>query len=191
MNKDTILTQKNRPALVKYGAVMIAIILWYSFMWDPINAKLEEKQSTLATQELKIAHLKKRISRLKGIEKRLVAEKKRLEQMKKRLVPGDNPQQVSTNIQNSFLKKASDAGMDVLVYRSGPKRRWREYQLAVSVFNIRGTTKQFVELLEKIELGKQLLRLNNLNISNLRGKASQLRVNLEVEALFIGKKAEL
>ncbi len=191
MTANKFFTQRNRPALLRYGIPVIALILWYSFLWDPVTAKMEEKQTVVEAQQLKITHLKKRITRLKNVEKRLAAEKKRLEQMKKRLVPGDNPQQVSTNIQNSFLKKASDTGVEVLVYRSGPKRRWRDYLLAVSVFNIRATTAQFVELLEKIELGKKLLRLNNINISNLRGKPSQLRINLEVEALFLGDKAEL
>ena len=191
MAKKTFLSQKNRPALVKYGAVIIALILWYSFLWDPINTRLQEKQTALDAQQLKITHLKKRISRLRGVDKRLAVEIRRFEQLKKELVPGTDPQLVSTNIQNSFLKKASEAGVEVLVYRSGSKRRWRGYRLAVSIFNIKATTAQFVELLEKLELEKRLLRLNNLNISNLRGKPSHLRINLEVEALFLGDKAEI
>ena len=98
---------------------------------------------------------------------------------------------VSTNIQNSFLKDASDAGLEVLVYRSGPRRRWRKYQLAVSIFNTKGSLSQFVELLERIETGRQLLRLNNVTIANIRGKASKLTINLELEALFMGDKIEL
>lgn len=191
MAKITFLSQRNRPALVKYGVVIIALILWYSFLWDPINARLQEKQTALDAQQLKITHLRKRISRLRGVDNRLAAEIRRLEHLKKELVPGADPQLVSNKIQNSFLKKASEAGVEVLVYRNGSKRHWRDYRLAVSIFNIKATTAQFVDLLERLELEKKLLRLNNVNISALRGKPSHLRINLEVEALFLGDKAEI
>ncbi len=191
MNSKTFTSQKNRPALIRYGVVIIALILWYSFIWDPLTGKLEEKQTALEAQQLRITHLKKRINRLKNVDKRLAAEIKRLDHLKNRLVPGDSPQQVSTNIQNSFLKRASESGVEVVVYRSGSKRRWRGYQLAVSVFNLRGTTAQFVDLLEQLEKEKTISRLNNINIANHRGKPSQLRINLEVEALFLGAKAEI
>ncbi len=191
IKSKNFMSQKNRPALVRYGVVVIVLILWYSFIWDPVNARLEEKRTAYEAQQLKIVHLKKRINRLKNADKILASELKRLDSLKKRLVPGETTQQVSTNIQNSFLKKASDAGVEVVVYRSGSRRKWRGYPLAVSVFNIKGTTAQFVDLLEKLGAEKKLYRLNNINISKLRGNTSQLRINLEVEALFPGDKAEI
>jgi len=191
MAGKSFLQQNNRPAFIKYGVVIIVLILWYSFLWSPINEKISERQAALETQALKISNLQKRLSRLKGVEKRLSIEQASFEKFKKRLVPGNNPQMVSTNIQNSFLKDASEAGMEVLVYRSGNKRRWRDYMLAVSVFNIKGSTAQFVDLLEKVESGYELLRLNNISISKIRAKTPLLRINLEVEALFMGDKAEI
>ena len=191
MAGKSFISQNNRPAFIKYGVVIIVLILWYSFLWSPINEKISERQAALETQALKISNLQKRLSRLKGVEKRLSIEQASFEKFKKRLVPGNNPQMVSTNIQNSFLKDASEAGMEVLVYRSGNKRRWRDYMLAVSVFNIKGSTAQFVDLLEKVESGYELLRLNNISISKIRAKTPLLRINLEVEALFMGDKAEI
>ncbi|RUM87532.1 MAG: hypothetical protein DSZ23_05670 [Thermodesulfatator sp.] len=191
MAGKSFISQNNRPAFIKYGVVIIVLILWYSFLWSPVNEKISERQAALETQALKISNLQKRLSRLKGVEKRLSIEQASFEKFKKRLVPGNNPQMVSTNIQNSFLKDASEAGMEVLVYRSGNKRRWRDYMLAVSVFNIKGSTAQFVDLLEKVESGYKLLRLNNISISKIRAKTPLLRINLEVEALFMGDKAEI
>ncbi len=189
--KKSIKSGSDRSAIVKYGAVIIAVILWYSFLWSPLNARIQKHRTNLEAQEMKINRLKKRITRLKGIDKKLEAEKRRLQAFKSKLVPGKSLQMVSTNIQNSFLKDASDAGLEVLVYRSGPRRHWRKYQLAVSIFNTKGSLSQFVELLERIETGRQLLRLNNVTISNIRGKASKLNINLELEALFMGDKIEL
>jgi len=148
-------------------------------------------QDSIEVQRSKVQRLKRRIDKLKGIDKRLSLELQKLDRMKRSLVPGENPQVMATNIQNSFLKKSSDAGVEVLVYRIGSRRRWRGYQLAVSIFNIKTTVSQFVKLLEDIASEKRLQRLNNVNISAPRGRSSHLRINMEVEALFLGEKAKL
>ncbi len=191
MIKSGLLGQKKQSFLVRYGIVVIAFILWYVFIINPISSKIESTKSGLEAQEFKIQRLKKRIKRLSNIDKEFEQEKRRFENLKKRLIPGDTLQMVATNMQNSFLQKAKDAGVEVLVYRSGRSRSWRDYRLAISIFNLKSDLESFLELLQAINREKRFQRINNVNFSTIRGKKSELRINMEIEGLFLGDKAKL
>ncbi len=183
--------QKKQSTLVRYGVIIIALIMWYIFILSPINAKIEAKRTELEAQQLKIQRLKKRIKNLANIDKEFSQEKNRFENLKKRLIPGDTLQLVATNMQNAFLQKAKEAGVEVLVYRSGSSRRWRSYRLAVSIFNLQSDLPQFLELLQALDREKRFQRINNVNFSSVRGKKSEYRINMEIEGLFLGDKAKL
>ncbi len=185
----SFLNLKRQPPLVRYGALLIFFIAWYALMYSPIESRIELQKTTIEAQELKIGRLKRRINRLKNIDQTLSLEKKKLEQLKGRLVPGDTIQMVATNIQDSFLKKASKNDINVLVYRSGRPRKWRSYKLAVAIFNLKTNIVKLVHFLEDFYSDKRLQRINNINVSTMRGKEKELRVNLEVEALFLGDRA--
>lgn len=177
---------KKQPPLVRYGILLIIVIVWHTLIYSPMKSSIELKKTRLEAQELKIARLKKRINRLKDIEKKLSMEKMKLAQLKRRLVPGNSIQMVATNIQDSFLKKASKNDINVLVYRSGRPRKWKSYKLAVAIFNLKTDIVKLVNFLEDFYSEKRLQRINNINVSTMRGKEKELRVNLEVEALFLG-----
>ncbi len=182
---------KNQPALVRYGAAAIIIILWYAFILSPVESKMESRQMALEGQELKIQRLKRRIKKLSNLDKEFAQEKKRFQNLKKRLIPGQTLQQVATNLQNSFLQKAKKAKVEVLVYRSGNPRRWRDYKLAVAIFSLKCTLPNFLDLLELLDKENRFQRINNINLSTIRGKKSELRINMEIEGLFLGDKAKL
>jgi len=187
-----LLTLKRQKPIIRYGIFVIIIIIWYSLIYSPLNAKIELIKTEIQQQKLKIKNTNRRIRRLSNIEKMLNRERQELASLKRLLVKGDTIQMVATNIQDAFLKAASKVNVNVLVYRSGSPRKWRQYQLAVSIFNIKADIKQFVELLERIYAQKRLQRLNNVNISTIKkGKEnSELRINMEIEALFLGEKAK-
>ena len=191
MIKSGLLTQKKHSFLVRYGIIVIAFILWYAFILNPINSKIESTKNGLEAQEFKIQRLKKRIKRLSNIDKECDQEKRRFENLKKRLIPGDTLQMVATNMQNSFLQKAKKAEVEVLVYRSGSPRSWRDYRLAVAIFNLKSNLANFLELLQALDREKRFQRINNVNFSTIRGKKSEIRINMEIEGLFLGEKAKL
>jgi len=167
------------------------LILWYALVLSPIDSRIKSRQESLESQELRIQRLERRIKKLSNIDKEFAQEKKRFENLKKRLIPGDSLQLVATNMQNSFLQKAKKAGAEVLVYRSGSPRRWRNYRLAVSIFNMKCALTQFLDLLEALDAEKRFQRINNVNFSTIRGKKSEIRINMEIEGLFLGDKAKL
>ncbi|NPA94831.1 MAG: hypothetical protein GXO58_05320 [Thermodesulfobacteria bacterium] len=182
---------KNQPVWVRYGVAVIVVILWYVFILSPIKSKMESRKMALEGQELKIERLKRRIKKLSNIDKELAQEKKRFQLLQKRLIPGRTLQEVATNLQNSFLKNAKKAEVEVLVYRSGSPRKWRDYKLAVAIFSIKCSLSQFLDLLELLDKEKKFQRINNINVSTIRGKKSELRINMEIEGLFLGDKAKL
>ncbi len=189
--KGSLMGGKNQSTLVRYGLIVIVLILWYGLILSPINSRIKTRQETLETQELRVQMLQKRIRKLSNIDKEFSLEKKRFVNLKKRLIPGDSLQLVATNMQNSFLQKAKKAGAEVLVYRSGSPRRWRDYRLAVSIFNLKCNLSQLLDLLESLYREGRLQRINNINFSTIRGRKSELRINMEVEGLFLGDKAKL
>ncbi len=191
MIKGGLTGHKKQSFLVRYGIIVIAFILWYVFILNPINSKIESTKNGLEAQEFKIQRLKKRIKRLSNIDKEFEQEMKRFENLKKRLIPGDTLQMVATNMQNSFLQKAKKAKVEVLVYRSGSPRSWRDYRLAVSIFNLKSNLANFLELLQALDREKRFQRINNVNFSTIRGKKSEIRINMEIEGLFLGDKARL
>ncbi len=189
--KASLMGGKNQSVLVRYGVIVIALILWYALVLSPIDSRIRSRQESLESQELRIEMLERRIKKLSNIDKEFAKEKKRFENLKKRLIPGDSLQLVATNMQNSFLQKAKKAGVEVLVYRSGSPRRWRDYRLAVSIFNLKSNLSQFLDLLEALDGEKRFQRINNVNFSTIRGRKSELRINMEIEGLFLGDKAKL
>ncbi len=189
--KGSLIANRNQSALVRYGIVVIVLILWYALIYSPISAKIESMRASSEGQELRIQRLKSRIKKLSTIDKDLTKEKKRLEELKKRLIPGTTLQFVATNMQNDFLQKAKKAGVEVLVYRSGSPRRWRDYQLAVAIFNLKCDLSHFLDLLDAIYKENRFQRINNVNFSTVRGRKSELRINMEIEGLFLGEKAKL
>ena len=180
--------KKQRP-LVRYGIFIIIVIVWYALIYSPLNAKIDFKKDKIEHQQIKIRKIKKQIKYLSNIEKALNKERQELLKLKRLQIKGDTIQMVATNIQDAFLKEASKENINVLVYRSGSPRKWRSYKLAVSIFNIRADIEKFVKFLEKIYAKRRLQRLNNVSISSLRNKNLELRINLEIEALFLGENA--
>ncbi len=178
------LSSKRSP-LLRYGLLVIGLILWYSLIWNPLSGKIEELDSRLETQEAKIGRLKRDIKRHRGVDQRVIQSERRLATALKGLMPGDTPQLVASNLQDILLKMASKADLQVITYKTGRVSKWRGYQLAVATFSAKTDTRKLVKFLKLLDDDHRVFRIQNINLVKVKGRDPYLRVNLEVEALFM------
>ncbi len=170
---------------IRYGILIICLICWYSLIWDPLSAKVEELEQQVSTQQERIARLEAKLKASSNLEARLKQTKRQLEAAKKNLIPGTSPQLVASTLQNVVLKKASELDVEVVTYKTGSVRTWKDYKLAVVTFTVKTDTKKLVELLKSLQKDKRLYRIQNLNIVKVRGRNPHLRVRFDVEALCV------
>jgi type II secretory pathway component PulM len=178
------LSSKRSP-LLRYGFLVIGLILWYSLVWAPLSGKIEELDSRLETQEAKIGHLKQDIKRHRGVDQRVIQSEQRLATAVKGLMPGDTPQLVASNLQDILLKMASEADLQVITYKTGRVLKWRGYQLAVANFSAKTDIRKLVKFLKLLDNDRRVFRIQSISVVKVRGRNPHLRVNLEVEALFM------
>lgn len=178
------LSSKRSP-LLRYGLLIIGLILWYSLAWAPLSGKIEELDSRLETHEAKIGRLKRDIKRYRGVDQRIVQSEQRLTNALKGIILGDTPQLVASNLQDILLKMASEADLQVITYKTGRVRKWRGYQLAVATFSARTDIRKLVNFLKLLDDDHRVFRIQSISVVKVRGRNSHLRVNLEVEALFM------
>ncbi len=171
--------------VLKYGVLIIGVILWYALIWNPIATKVSELEEENRSKEARIERLDKTIKRLKDVDKRLQRARERLNAAKRDLVPGDDPQLVASNLQNLLLKKASEHGIEVITYKTGPMKKWKGHDLAVVAFTLKTNTRSLVEFLQKLNADRELFRIRTMNIVKIRGRDSYLRARLEFEALCL------
>lgn len=174
-----------RSPLLRYGLLVIGLILWYSLIWNPLSGKIEELDSRLETREAKIGRLKRDIKRHRGVDQHVIQSERRLATVLKGLMPGDTPQLVASNLQDILLKMASQADLQVITYKTGRVRKWRGYQLAVATFSAKTDIKKLVKFLKLLDDDHRIFRIQSINLVKVRGRNPHLRVNLEVEALFM------
>ncbi|NOR05982.1 MAG: hypothetical protein GQ575_06715 [Deltaproteobacteria bacterium] len=174
-----------RSSVLRYGLLVIGLILWYSLAWAPLSGKIEELDSRLETQEAKIGRLKRDIKRHRGIDKRVMQSERRLATAVKGRMPGDTPQLVASNLQDILLKMASEADLQIITYKTGRVRKWRGYQLAVATFSAKTDIKKLVKFLKLLDDDRRVFRIQSISVVKVKGRSPHLRVNLEVEALFM------
>jgi hypothetical protein len=178
------LSSKRSPIL-RYGLLVIGFILWYSLIWNPLSGKIKELDSRLEIQEAKIGHLKREIKRHRGVDQRVIQSEQRLATAVKGLIPGDTPQLVASNLQDILLKMASEADLQVITYKTGRVRKWRGYQLAVANFSAKTDIRKLVNFLKLLDKDRRVFRIESISVVKVRGRDPHLRVNLEMEALFM------
>ncbi|MGB9712186.1 MAG: GspMb/PilO family protein [Dissulfurimicrobium sp.] len=173
----------SKSPVLRYGILIIAIIFWYSFLFEPTTGKIDEMTTRIAVTKKKIEGTKAEIKRLRSIDEEL----KRVEQERARfmqlLIPGENPQVVASNLQDDLLKKASDAGMDVLSYRAAAGGKWNEYPLGTVSLITKSGMKGLVQFLMKVDSEGKMVRLNNLNVMVIQGPTPYTRINMDFDAL--------
>jgi hypothetical protein len=178
------LSSKKSPIL-RYGLLVIGLVLWYSLIWNPLSGKIEELDSRLDIQEAKIGHLKRDIKRHRGVDQRVMQSEQRLATAVKGLMPGDTPQLVASNLQDILLKMASEADLQVITYKTGRVSKWRGYELAVATFSAKTDIRKLVKFLKLLDDDRRVFRIQSISVVKVMGRDPHLRVNLEVEALFM------
>jgi hypothetical protein len=174
-----------RSPILRYGLLVIGLVLWYSLIWNPLSGKIEELDSRLEIQEAKIGHLNRDIKRHRGVDQRVMQSKQRLTTAVKGLIPGDTSQLAASNLQDILLKIASEADLEVITYKIGRVRKWRGYQLAVANFSAKADIRKLVNFLKLLDKDNRVFRIQSISVVTVRGRDPYLRVNLEVEALFM------
>ncbi len=174
-----------KSPVVRYGVPLIGVIVWYMFVWNPLEARMSELEAQRRSREMRLVELDKAISRLKDVGRRLQDAKRELDSARKHLIPGSDPQIVASKLQDILLKEAAEQGVDVLTYKTGPVRKWKEHELAVVVFTMKTDTRSLVDFLKALCSDKRIFRVRNVNIVKVRARESFLRARVEFEALCL------
>ncbi len=174
----------NNPAL-RYGLIILAVILWHVILLHPLAKKISSLKTQLQAESARIERLKKDLKQLRDVDKKLQRARNSLDKAMTGLVPGDTPQLVASSLQDLLLKKAAELNVEVVTYKTGPVRKWKDYHLAVVTFTLNTDTRKLVQFLQSLQEEDKLYRIQGMNILHIRGKGSHLRVRLEFEALCV------
>lgn len=175
---------RDGPTL-RYGVLAIGLILWYALVWDPLSAKRDAIEVDSQAKETEIGRLKRDIERHRTVDQRLKQVKRELAAREGTLVAGETPQGVAASLQDSVLKLASETGQEVVTYKTGPARKWEDYQVAVVTFTFKTGTRKLVGFLKRLEEDRRAMRLRSLNVVGVQGREPHLRTTIEVEALCL------
>ncbi len=171
--------------LLKYGLLILLVIMWYIFLFQPMKNAIEENRFKAQRLENRLKRLRSTLKSVKNLDKRLANARKGLEQRKKKLIKGANHQLVTSNLQDMLLKKASDVGLEVVTYKTASKKKWRNYTLAVVNLTVKADTNKLVKYLKSLEDMQKAIRIGSINIVTVRGRNPYLRVRMDVEALYM------
>jgi len=173
----------SRSPLLRYGILAIAIILWYSLVWDGIASRTEMLRESLEAKQAKVQRLQAKLKKNSGLETKLRSAEKQYAALEKRLLPGNTTQIVASTLQDMLNTAAAEAGLEVTTYRTIKGRKWRKKELAAVRLTLKGDTAKLVKFLEIIRKKNSIVRINNLNIVKVSGRKPYLRINIEAEAL--------
>ena len=179
------LSLDKRSAVLRYGLLVIVLILWYSLVWEPLSGRLEDADTRIEAQRIKIESLKRDIRRHYGVDSRLKQSRQELAQAIKRLIAGNAPQLVASNLQDILLKKASEAGLEVVTYKTARVRKWRGHQLALATFTAKADTRKLVKFLKLLDDDDRLFRISRIDVVKIISRHPYLRISIEAEALFM------
>ncbi len=182
MNKAAASIGHKSP-LLRYGILVIMVILWYSLVWDSITNRTKMLNDILEAKSARVQRLQTRLKKNSGIEARLKNAQKQYTLLEKRLLPGGTPQIVSSNLQDLLNTAAAESGLEVTTYRTIKGRKWRKKEVAAVRLTLKGNTAKLVKFLELIKNKNKIVRINNLNVVKVNGRKPYLRINIEAEAL--------
>jgi type II secretory pathway component PulM len=180
-----LLRSDGKSPILWYGLLVIVLILWYSLVWEPLSQKLGEMDAKIETQEQKIDRLDREIRRNREVDQEIKQAGQKLSALTKNRIPGDTPQLVASNLQDMLLKRASEADLEVITYKTARERKWRGRELAVTTFTVKTDTRKLVHFLKLLEDDRRVFRVYSINVVKVEGRNPHLRVSLEVEALFV------
>ncbi len=178
-----------KSPVVRLGGLIIGLIVWYAAIYSPLVHKVQELKEEVEMQETRILGLEKRIKRARGASGRIKQAEAAEKALIARAVKGATVQEVASSLQNMILKEADAVGATVTLYRTGRPRKFRDHQVAAVTFSMNCSSSQLLHLLESLEKKGKIMRFKNLTISTMRGDPPRLRVNMEIEALFLGQEA--
>jgi len=182
-------TDMARPStqspIFRYGLVVIAAILWYAIAWDPISSRLAELSDAIDKAERSSRKLAIRIADLQGVDQEMRRATQQYEETKRAFLPGATPQAVGTALQDITLKKASEAGLEIITYRTGTGKDWRSYPIGNVTLTAKTSTRGLVSFLRKLEQERGVFRIDSLNVTKMTGRDPHLRVTITIEAISL------
>lgn len=171
--------------VLRYGILMIVMIFWYSFLFDPMAKKIDDMDGRISAAHRKIVNAKTEIKLLHGINEQLRQAEQDKTRFMQRLIPGENPQVVASNLQDDLLKKGADAGMEVLSYRTSAGGKWHDYQLATASLVTKAGMKGLTRFMLALDAEDRIIRMNNLSIMVIQGPNPYSRINMDVDAICL------
>lgn len=181
--KTVFSKMSDKSPVLRYGILAIVIIVWYSFVWDQIDHRIEVLKETIEVKDAAVVRLQAKLKKNSGLEAKLKQEMRLYAALEKRLLPGATPQIVASNLQDLLNTSATEAGLEITTYRTIKGRKWNKRRLAAVRLTFKGDTSMLVKFLELIRKRNSLIRISNMNIVKVSGRKPYLRINIEAEAL--------
>jgi predicted transcriptional regulator len=185
LNTNNILKLINKSPIIKYGILVVSVIVWIEFAWDVLETKINKLNSQIEASEKDIKKLNSKSLNLKNIEQRLkeIQDKKNL-QTSFILSDGD-PTVVASHLQDTILKKATENKLQVITYRVSNQKKWKNYTSVSTYFNFRGNLENITQFLKSIESDPRFYRIHLVDILPVKGNDPHIRFSIELEALCL------
>lgn len=177
----------NKSPILKYGLVIIVIILWSEFIYDRLNLTINKQNEQIETLRKDIKKYTKLNKDLENIEKELNSLKEKRKNQDSLFLSKDDPTILASQLQDIILKKANENKMQVITYRVSNQKRWKNYILVSTYFNFKTDLVHIVSFLESVERDPRLFRIHLVDILPVKGVDPHIRFSIEVEALSYTK----
>lgn len=173
-----------KSPILRYGILIIAFILWYFLIYDPIMSKKESLKKEVKTLSIKIKGLKKEIEENRNLDKALRETRQKYGLLNDEFLTGDDPNVAASELQNILLKDAEEAELDVSYYKISPLKKWKEHKVVGVDIRAKAQTAELVYFLRLLEKEKGIFRISRMNITKVLGKSPHLSIDMEVEGLY-------
>jgi len=171
--------------LLKYGILIIGLILWYVLIWSNLNDMLAQNITEQEKLSLKLQNLHKEAQKLANSDKRLKRAEETFQGLKAKLIQAENSQIAGNILQDQLFKFCSENKIEVLSYKTERPGKWRDKETPTVNFTLKTQLPELLKLLSYIENHTQhLWRIRQLYIVSMRGNDPHLRITLAVETIF-------
>ena len=171
------LTAREQFLLIAAGIAGAATLCWI-FLLIPLHGSLNEKESEMAVMQHKLLeHLK------------IVAQKEQIEQLYARLTPplkakGSDEQEASL-LQDEVGALAKQTGVKVNKTRPRPMETLADHKRCWIELDCEGTLLQISDFIYRMQNSPQILRVDQLRLSQENPRDSSLRAALLVTKVLI------
>ena len=184
------MTARDRKVLIIGGVVVAAALIY--FLADSVIPSRAALTAEVGTKKKTILAERELLGQEENYKARVEQYRKRLEQDRTRLLPGDNPNLASAELQKVLADLASRNGVDIIRKDVRPEQKIQDKLVKVSVhIEINCLPDQLVQFLAAIENYDKFLKIDMLFIQWVRlQRKDEIRPSMNVAGFIVTPEAK-